>query len=91
MTFQRAYNWLTTPFPTRCQRAYDADLFLATAFQLPSPAYPIPLSARALPFGRTARRAWAAPDRGLLLCRSKHQDRIHHHPQIFYPAGSFSE
>jgi hypothetical protein len=56
MTFQRAYNWLTTPFPTPSQRAYNADLFLATAYQLPSPAHPIPLSARALPFGRTARR-----------------------------------
>jgi hypothetical protein len=56
MTFQRAYNWLTTPFPTPSQRAYNADLFLATTYQLPSPAHPIPLSARALPFGSTAPR-----------------------------------
>jgi hypothetical protein len=42
MTSQRAYNWLATPFPTPSQRAYNADLFLATAYQLPSPAHPIP-------------------------------------------------
>jgi hypothetical protein len=56
MTFLRPSYALLTALPTPFLRASYAHLFLATGFLLPVRPDPIPLSARALPFGRTARR-----------------------------------